>query len=213
MEPKPEPSKRVCVLDDDFETVAMQWFNEVDSYCSEIDSERSDDVVRDHDSNSIVDGNRHSPNANCVEDDSLGALNGLKDFLCNNIGFEDIPLTPIPAHPDFKFSMITENHQTINAHPYFARHDLLRNSDDDIFEMLKQVHSPKALTRPNSNFVNIFRKCNDVLHYFLPKICCGGSIRASLIKKLVERCDHAALWEYRILISTPIRVNIPCTAT
>ncbi|KAF5283895.1 hypothetical protein FQA39_LY04715 [Lamprigera yunnana] len=139
---------------------------------------------------------RHSTNDNCVEDDSLGALNGLKHFLYNKMGFEDIPLTPIPAHPDLKFSMITKNHQTFNSHPYLVgymarrvfikivrcencRHDLFKNSDDNIFEMLEA-----RATRPNSNFVNIFRKCNDVLHYFLPKICCGGSIRASMIKYL-----------------------------
>lgn len=106
---------------------------------------------------------------------------------------------PIPPHPDFVFA---SDSNVANAHPYLAgymarkifkkigacpncKRDFLKSSEDEVFPILEaRAYSPKALTRPNSNFLRLFRKCNDVLHYFLPKVCANRNVKSNLVSYL-----------------------------
>lgn len=153
----------------------------------------------------------HSPNSNCEEDQSAGALQNLKEFVLQDVNHEDcsepdtIYSGDIVNPAEFSFSRPTLS--TINLHAYIAgaaskkfmlfsskcttcKKQLLADDKDRLdnsekFELIQaKKYCPKALLTPNSVFVNVFCQIVDVLSFFLPRLCLESGLSSLLTDKI-----------------------------
>lgn len=146
----------------------------------------------------------HSPGANCEEDMHEGALNNLKCFLYPSTAVsdknEENMAVPIEITKTFVFE--ENNFTQIQSHSYIAGYmaksifkliGVCKSCRNDLVSDVSEVHhqliysrayGPKALLRPHTNFTEIFSKCNQVLHHYLPIICHEKDLSLKLSEKI-----------------------------
>lgn len=132
----------------------------------------------------------HSPASNCEKDESEGALDSLKEFLMREMEgiaptdtHEDALIDPKFVFSDTKHAIIIKTHAYIAG--YLARRILraiggckqcknaliTKEATEEHLLIEERAYNPKALVRPSTPFINIFSKCNDVVHHYLPMLC------------------------------------------
>ncbi|XP_071054651.1 uncharacterized protein [Onthophagus taurus] len=129
----------------------------------------------------------HSPNANCEEGESEGALNILNAFLNDNvkisIGVEIVDENNCPI----KFKETSYSQLNIDSYiaGYLARGllkklkncracktFLLTKQSETHHELINaRAYNANALLRPNSQYTTLFGKCTQLAHYLLPIMC------------------------------------------
>lgn len=167
----------------------------------------------------------HSPSANCEEDVSEGALDSLKYFVYNAEAYGRV-LQQTEHHSNldsdidkqFKFRYTTPN-IIIQNNAYIAgylaksilkcvagcntcKRDLLSESITREHELIQfRRYNSKTLLQPDTSFVSLFCKCNDVLHYYLPKLCDRDQLKRLMINKICMHITNNFLCEQHNLLS------------
>ncbi|XP_063221714.1 transposable element P transposase isoform X2 [Bacillus rossius redtenbacheri] len=155
----------------------------------------------------------HSVNANCEEDDSVGALNSLKNLLCahQEETTEARSESPSQEHSIFDDKISKEctpishlcNSTNVYVSGYIARTVLKKikgcktcreilctdtsSPNDDI--ITARSYNPKSLSRPNSFFTDICKTLFRAVDTNLPHICHENDIKTRIFRKVMLKTE------------------------
>lgn len=151
----------------------------------------------------------HSPNFNCEDDTSGEALSSLRNFLaCDQSKSQKADCNEPDLH---NFSFKPSSDLALFTHTYIAgyiakqifrkigscqkcRTELVTNTSTYQQTLINaRAYTSKALLRPHTNFVEVFTKCNEILHHFLPTLCHEDRVKEKIlitVDKLVNNIFH-----------------------